>query len=64
MRTFSRICVEDYELVAQNGDTLRLERGKEYLTSAERDDGLVVVFTRFWVPVPLRLFGDSKVFTR
>jgi hypothetical protein len=64
VRTFKRTCCQDYTLTAQNGDTLVLKAGEEYITSAERDDGLVVVFTQFWVPVPLSLFRQGTVFTK
>jgi hypothetical protein len=62
VRTYRRICIEDYQLVAENGDTLVLTRGHEYITSDERD-GAVTVFTKFWVNVPVRLFAGEKVFT-
>ena len=63
MRTFKRRCIEDYTLEARNGDRLELKRGKEYLTSAEHDDGTVTVFTKFWVRVDPALFAGAKVFT-
>jgi len=62
MRTFERICIEDYTVRAENGDTLTLRRGEEYITSAERD-GMVTVFSAFWVPVPAALFAGARVFT-
>ena len=63
MRTFKRICIKDYELEAQNGDRLELERGHEYITSDE-ENGKVVVFTNFWVGVPADLFAGSVQFTK
>ena len=33
MKTFKRICIKNWEIIAQNGDRFRVERGKEYLTS-------------------------------
>ena len=62
MRTFERICIEDYTVRAENGDTLTLRRGEEYITSAERD-GMVTVFSAFWVPVPAAPFAGARVFT-
>lgn len=62
MRTFERVCIEDYRLEAKNGDVLQLKRGQIYLTSEEHH-GVVTVFTRFWVPVPVRLFAGERVFT-
>lgn len=63
METWNRVCIEDYSLTAENGDTLILKRGKEYTTSRVHDDGVTVtVFTNFWVPVPLRLFAGERRF--
>lgn len=64
MRTFRRVCITDYVLEAANGDRLELKRGTEYLTSAEHDDGMVTVFTRFWARVDPALFAGARVFTR
>lgn len=76
MKTYKRVCVEDYSISAKNGDTMRLERGKEYITGprrtpTERDreyvlgevESVVTVFASYWVPVPTSLFAGSKVFT-
>ena len=63
MKTFKRICIKDYELKAENGDTLNLKRGQEYTTSAEKDKK-VVVFTAYWVAVPADLFAGEQEFTR
>lgn len=63
MTTFKRICLRDYTISAENGDTLTLTRGKEYITSRERA-GLVTVFSSFWVPVPVDLFAGEVPFTR
>jgi hypothetical protein len=62
MRTYKRICIEDYSLSAQNGDSITLKRGAEYITS-DVEDGLVTVFTNFWVPVPVSVFAGAKIFT-
>lgn len=59
MKVFRRICIKDYTLEAQNGDKLELFRGKEYTTSDEKDDK-VVVFTNFWVGVPAGLFAGEE----
>lgn len=64
MRTFKRICIEDYELSAKNGDRLTLARGHEYITSPTREeDQTCVVFTNFWVRVPATLFAGEKLYT-
>ena len=62
MITFKRICIRDHRIMAENGDTLKLERGKEYTTSAEKD-GEVTVFSSFWVKVPVDLFAGEERFT-
>jgi hypothetical protein len=47
MTTFKRICIRDFAVTAQNGDHFEVRRGREYLTSKEKD-GKVTVFTIFW----------------
>ena len=55
MKTYKRICTQDYFGY--------LKRGKEYLTSEEKD-GTVTVFTRKWIyGVPIKIFAGSVVFT-
>ena len=76
VKTYKRICLEDYKVSDDNGGELRLERGKEYITSPRRtptpydrkwvpDDvaSVVTVFSSYWVPVPTGLFSGSRVFT-
>ncbi len=63
MRTWNRVCIEDYAVEAQNGDRLELQRGKEYLTS-DIANGSVVVFSSFWERVPARIFAGEQQFTR
>lgn len=63
MRTFSRVCIEDDALEAQNGDRAEIKRGREYITSPVRADGTVIVFTNFWVPFPVTRFAGERVFT-
>lgn len=62
MKTFRRICVKDFVMVAKNGDCLDLKQGKEYLTS-EEENGMVTVFTKYWVKVPVDIFAGEIVFT-
>jgi len=63
MKIFNRICLKDYKLVAENGDALELERGQEYTTSPDREDGTCVVFSRYWAPVPVEIFAGAIPFT-
>ena len=62
MITFNRICVQDWEVTAENGDHFKVERGKEYITSAV-EEGRVIVFGSFWVPVPVSVFAGEMRFT-
>jgi hypothetical protein len=64
MRTYQRICIQDYDVLAENGDHFEVKRGKEYLTSDVRDDGSVIVFTRYWHPAPVSIFAGELPFTR
>jgi len=61
--TYRRICVRDYERSDSEGNRLELSRGREYLTSAENENGDVVVFTNFWVQVPVSIFAGEIRFT-
>ena len=63
MMTFNRICLEDYEM--EDGDRqFTLKRGQEYTTSPTREaDETVMVFSRYWVRVPVRIFAGAKRFT-
>jgi len=63
MKTFNRICIQNYFVEAKNGDRLDLYRGKEYLTSDVDDKNEVIVFSQFWVPVPISIFAGEEVFT-
>jgi hypothetical protein len=62
MKTFKRVCVEDYTIVDDAGTSFTLKRAKEYLTSDEKD-GKVTVFSTYWVRVPVRIFAGAESFT-
>ena len=56
MQTFKRICLKDYTVTAENGDSFTVKRGKEYLTSAVNESsalgpeaikGCVIVFADY-----------------
>lgn len=59
MKTFRRVCIETYTVTDQEGTSFTLERAKEYLTSLEKD-GNVVVFSRYWVTVPVSIFAGAQ----
>lgn len=62
MKTFDRICTKDFSITDEHNQTLNLKRGKEYLTS-EEENNKVMVFTRFWVEVPADIFAGEIQFT-
>lgn len=64
MKTFKRICCKDFEVTAENGDHFEVRTGREYITSDVDDDCNVIIFSNFWVPVPLSHFTGSVVFTK
>jgi hypothetical protein len=59
MKVFTRICIQDWSITAENGDHFEVKRGNEYTTSADRPDGTCKVFGGFWVNVPLECFGGT-----
>ena len=74
MKTYHRICIKDYAIEDAEGSVFCIKRGQEYLTSApgeapaivcpeEAKSGYVVVFSRFWVAVPVEFFGGEIQYT-
>ena len=57
-----RICIKNWEIIAQNGDRFKVERGKEYLTSNEKNKE-VIVFSNYWVSIPVSCFAGEQKFT-
>jgi len=53
---YQAICIEDFCPAPDEDATFVLKRGKEYIIGPVREDGLVRVFSRYWVNVPARLF--------
>ncbi len=51
-----RTVKEHFEITAKNGDHFEINPGETYTTTLERADGAVIVFTRYWVSVPIRYF--------
>jgi len=56
MKVCTRKCIEPFETTAENGDRLELIPGKVYTTTFEDADGMLTVFSRFWVYVPAKFF--------
>lgn len=63
MQTFRRICLKDHTIQDKCGQTFTVDRGKEYITSPEKN-GMVTVFSNYWVPLPVELFGGEIEFTK
>jgi len=57
VKVFERLCAEDYTVTDQEGTSFTVERGHVYTTSRVREDGLLTVFSRYWVEVPATVFG-------
>lgn len=48
-----QLCVRSFEITAENGDHWKAEQGETYTTTIPDDEkDTVVVFSRFWVPIP------------
>jgi hypothetical protein len=63
MTTFKRIAINDWEVTAENGNHFKVVRGQEYITGPKNEDGHVIVFSSFWVPVPVSVFAGERRFT-
>ena len=58
MKTFDRICIEDYT-VTEGEISATVHCGEEYITTEERD-GTVTVFTDYWIRyVPVKIFAGG-----
>ena len=73
MQTFRRICIDNYSVTDDNGNTLlSVKKGKEYITSGINNapavgppsvENHVIVFTNVWGPVPIKYFSTGTEFT-
>lgn len=63
MKTFKRICIKTHTIADQNENIMTVERGKEYLTSSQKDDQ-VMVFSKYWCWFPSNIFAGEEVFTK
>jgi hypothetical protein len=64
MKTFKRICIKE-QTFGYGVFTETLERGKEYITSAEDpEDHTITVFASSWIrKVPVGIFAAAIPFT-
>lgn len=58
MKTLKRICLHDHTITDQEGTSFTLKRGEEYITSPVRESE-VVVYSTYWVRVPVSLFAGE-----
>jgi len=61
--TYKRICIKDWEITAENGDYFKVKRGEEYTTSKVDENNKVLVFSNFWVRVPVENFAGEILYT-
>ena len=55
-----QLCIHSYEITAENGDSFKVEQGKEYTTVPEEGKENVTVFSSYWVSIPKRCFVVSE----
>lgn len=60
MKVYDRKAVKPYTIVAQNGDRFDLEVGRTYTCGGNRSDGMVQVFTNYWVMVPIECLEPAQ----
>ena len=60
--TFKRVCIEDYTVTDYEGTSFTVHRAREYTTGPEQN-GEVIVFSTYWVRVPVRVFAGERKFT-
>lgn len=57
MKFIYQLCIESFQVKAQNGDEWTAEQGKTYTTSVPKEEKEnVTVFSNFWVSVPKKNF--------
>jgi hypothetical protein len=54
-----RVARRDWFIEDQQGNRQDVHAGKSYTTTRNVKDGKVVLFSSFWVPVPLDVFQES-----
>jgi len=64
MQTFNRVCIKDHEVKDSRGSLFCVNRGKEYITSAVDENKTVMVFSNYWVRVPVDIFAGEIEFTK
>lgn len=63
MKTYLRKCLKTKEF-QEEGNTAKIEKDKYYITS-ESMDGLLTVFTNYWIGgVDEKLFDTGEIYTK
>jgi hypothetical protein len=60
MKVVNRICIKTEEFVDGPDRHITLQRGQEYVTSANERDGQVTVFSAYWFRAPAELFAGPE----
>lgn len=53
-----RMAARDWFVEDQQGNRQDVKRGKSYTTTKEAKDGQVILFSSYWVRVPLDVFAE------
>lgn len=57
-----QLCIRSYEIEDQKGTCWKAEHGRVYTTTVpDPDKETVIVFSRYWVPVPRDYFVIREV---
>jgi hypothetical protein len=63
MKTLIRYCIKNHTITDQQGNSFTVKSDREYTTSDVDENNTVVVFSDYWVRVPIEIFGHSRIFT-
>jgi hypothetical protein len=57
MKVIDQLCIESFEVTAENGDYFKAEQGKVYTTTVPKDTSdMITLFSRYLVKVPKKNF--------
>ena len=59
-KVITQLCIKSFEVTDENGAYWKAEQGKKYTTSLPKEDGNVVVFSNYWVSVPVDHFVPAE----
>ena len=55
-----RVAIRDWHIEAENGDRQEVKAGQSYTTTLNPVNGFVVLFSSFWVKVPIDVFAEIE----